>query len=185
MTPFAKDKAAQQKVTDSAAVLSGQELRGCPNENADQDILTIRSWAREAKEVIAFWQGYLSSDRDEPMDLIEANGLKMSMQSLRRILSRYLFGDNAQLRSVDPDAWSGIQRHWVLIHMNIEGLWEEILDYRDWIAEIERRSSQIADPMAMRKMVRQKRKDTQDIVTLYTKLVDNMAPVIKEIVELT
>ena len=69
--------------------------------------------------------------------------------------------------------------------MNIEGLWEEILDYRDWIAEIERRSSQIADPMAMRKMVRQKRKDTQDIVTLYTKLVDNMAPVIKEIVELT
>ena len=92
MTPFAKDKATQQKVTDSAAVLSGQELRGCPNENADQDILTIRSWAREAKEVIAFWQGYLSSDRDEPMDLIEANGLKMSMQSLRRILSRYLFG---------------------------------------------------------------------------------------------
>jgi hypothetical protein len=185
-TPYGSDQAAQRKVTDSAAVLSGQKLPGsCSGNTPNQEILVIKAWAREAQDIIKFWQGYLSSDRDEPIELIEISGLKMSLQSLREGLTRYLFGEDAQLRSVATPAWEGIKKHWILIKINIDSLWREVVYYRDWMAEIEKRSAQIKDPMAMRRMSRQRRDDTRTIVELYGGMTHNLMPVIKEILELS
>lgn len=183
-SPYARDEVAQRKVVDKAAVLSGQKLPdSCGGSASDQGILVIKAWAKEAQDIIEFWQGYLSSDRDEPIDLIEIGGLKISLQSLLGGLVRYLFEEGAQLRTAAFPAWKGIQKHWILIKLNADTLWDEVVYYRDWMAEIEKRDSQIRDPMAMRRMSRQRRDDTRVIVGLYAKLANNLTPVIKEILE--
>jgi hypothetical protein len=184
MTAYTDNKSAQQRVIDSSAVLSGQKLPDNSGGSAlHQGIPLIQAWAREANNIIGFWHGYLSSDRDEPIDLTEISGMKTSMQSLREGLTRYLFEGNAQLRIAEPNAWEGIQKHWILVKLNSDALWNEIVYYRDWLAEIDKRGDRITDPMAMRKMTRQMRDDTRTIVDDYTKLASNLLPVIKEILE--
>ncbi|MGB6574052.1 MAG: hypothetical protein WBF20_20430 [Trebonia sp.] len=181
---YGSDEAAQRKVLDSAAVLSGQKLpASCGGATPGQGILVIKAWAREAQDIIEFWQSYLSSDRDDPIDLIEISGLKMSLQSLLEGLTRSLFGKDAQLRTVATPAWEGIKKHWILVKLNVDALWEEVVYYRDWMAEIEKRSTQIKDPMAMRRMSRQRRDDTRAIVKRYAGMTENLMPVIKEILE--
>jgi hypothetical protein len=55
--------------------------------------------------------------------------------------------------------------------------------YRDWMVQIDKRKDQISNPIDMRKMARQMRDDTINISDLYTKLANNLIPVIKEILE--
>jgi hypothetical protein len=183
MKSYAEDKAAQRKVEDAAAVLSGQELPGNLDGNAVDQLFVIKAWAREGKYYVEFWRGHITGKRDKPIDLIEINGLMKCMKALRIGLSKYLFGPNAQLNNVDPQAWEGIQRHQILIELNYEGFWEEVLNYHDWIAEMERTDSQPVSRMDQRAMVRQKRKDTSEIGGLYALLADSLLSVLKEIIE--
>jgi hypothetical protein len=184
MNQYTANKAAQQKVADYAAALSGQDLSGNRHSSEPlQGIPLIQAWARKAQDIIEFWLGYLSSDRDDPIDLTEISGIKMSMQSLRDGLTKYLFEGDAQLRSTEPNAWEGIQKHWILVKLNSDTLWTEIVYYRDWMTQIDKRGDQITDPMAMRKMARTMRDDTHTIVDLYNKLACNLLPIIKEVLE--
>jgi hypothetical protein len=184
MNEYSANKAAQQKVADSAAALSGQDLSGSfPSSEPLHGVPLIQAWAREAQDIIEFWLGYLSSDRDDPIDLTEISGIKISMQSLREGLTKYLFEGDAQLRNTEPSAWAGIQKHWILVKLNSDTLWTEIVYYRDWMTQIDKRGDQITDPMAMRKMARTMRDDTHTIVDLYNKLACNLLPIIKEILE--
>jgi hypothetical protein len=182
---YSSNKAAQRAVIDSAAALSGQQLPDNSGSSAPQQGMSlIQAWARKVQDIIRLWQGYLSGDRDESIDLMEISDMKISMQSLREGLTTYLFEDDAQLRSIEPSAWEGIQRDWILVKLNSDALWNEIVYYRDWMIQIDKRGDQIADPMAMRKMARTMRDDTRTIVDLYAKLADNLLPIIKEILEL-
>jgi hypothetical protein len=184
MTSYAEDEAAQRRVADAGPVLSGQELPGNLDGNAvDQEILVIKAWAREGKSCVEFWRGCLTGERDEPINLIEISGLMTTVRTLRIGLSKYLFGPGAQLNSVDPQAWEGIQSHRVLIEMNYKGFWDEVLNYHDWLAEIKRTDSQPVSRMDQRAMVRQKRKDTAEIAEMYDKLAEHLLSVLKEIIE--
>jgi hypothetical protein len=182
MTEYTGNKGAQQRVTASSPVLSGQKLPDSSSSSTPlQGIALIQAWAREVRDVIGFWQGYLSSERDDPIDFTEISGVKMSMQSLREGLTRYLFERDAELRSAEPDAWEGVQKYWILIKLNSDSLWTEIIYYRDWMVEVDKRGAQITSGIEMRKMARQMRDDTRTIVHLYSKLADNLLPVIKEV----
>lgn len=184
MNKFSADVVAQNKAINSAAALSGQDLSGNSGSGEPlQGMPLIQAWAREAQDVIEFWQGYLSNDRDEPIDLTEISTIKISLRSLREGLTKYLFEDDAQLRSAEPGAWEGIKKHWILVKLNYDSLWTEVVYYRDWMIQIDRRGDRINDPMAMKKMVREIRDDTDKIVDLYTKLACNLLPIIKEILE--
>jgi len=184
MTSYAEDKAALRRAADAAPVLSGQELPGNLDENAaSQEILVIKAWAREGKYYVEFWLGYLTGERDKPIDLVEICGLMATVKALRTGLSKYLFGPGARLNSVDPQAWEGIQRHRILIELSYQGFWDEVLNYHDWLAEMEKTDSQPVSRMDQRAMVRQKRKDTREIAELYSQHAEHLLAVLKEIIE--
>lgn len=184
MNKYGTDTAEQQKVEDFAAGRSGQDLSGSPDSGEPlQGLPLIRAWASEAKDIIELWQGYLSSDRDESIDLTEISAIKKSMKSLQDGLTEYLFEGDAQLLRAAPDAWQGIKTHWILIKLNFDTFMTQVVYYRDWMIQIDKRGDQITDPMAMRKMARAMRDDTCNIVDLYSKLAGKLLPVIKEILE--
>jgi hypothetical protein len=184
MTPYAGDKTAQRKVADSAAVLSGQVLPGNLDGRAvDQEILVIKAWAGEGKSYVEFWRGYLTGERDEPIDLIELSGLMTTVRNLRIGLYKYLFGPDAKLNNVDRQAWEGVQRNRILIELNYKGFWDEVLNYHDWLTEMERTDSYPVSRMDQRAMVRQKRKDTREIAETYDKFAEHLLPVLEEIIE--
>jgi hypothetical protein len=189
MTSYAEDKSADRRVRQSAAVVSGQTPPKIPDEPTDDPtdenilkIKVIKGWSEETKSIIAFWQGYLSRDRDDPIGLREASGLKITTLSLRRGLAKYLFAEDALFRSVNSDAWNGIQR-WASIHEKLSKLFVEVADYREWLFEVNEKYSQITDPIGIRNLIRQKRADTGNIVVLYAEMVDDLEPLFEEILE--
>jgi hypothetical protein len=123
MSAYTDNKDAQQKVNYSAAVLSGQKLPdNFAGSTPQQGISLTKAWAREARDIIEFWQGYLSSDRDDPIDLIEINGVKISVQSLREGLTNYLFEGNCEALHLTPGKGSrniGFSSSYVPTHFGL------------------------------------------------------------------
>jgi hypothetical protein len=183
MTSYAEDKSADRRMRQSAAIVSGQRLPKIADETTNQNILLIKAWWEETKSIIEFWQGYLSGDRDDPIELIEASGLKITTQSLRRGLAKYLFAEDARFRSVDSDAWNGIQPRWVPMHKKLSKLFVEVADYREWLFEVNEKYSQITDPIAIRNLIRLKREGTDNIVVLYAEMVADLEALFEEVLE--
>jgi hypothetical protein len=182
MTSYAEDQSAHRRVRDSAAVVSGQRPPKVFDESAaDGNILLIKAWSEETKSMLNFWQNYLYGDRDDSIDLIEASGLKITVQSLLRGLAKYLFAEDARLRSVDMEAWNGINSRWTSIHKKVSDLFVEVADYHDWLFEVNKKYSQITDPIAIRNLIRQKRADTNNIVVLYAEMVNDLEPLFEEV----
>jgi hypothetical protein len=53
-------------------------------------------------------------------DLVEATDLKIVAQSFGLGLSKYLFGEGAYLKEIDPSAWRGIQSRWPNSHKVVD-----------------------------------------------------------------
>jgi hypothetical protein len=181
MTSSASDPAGRG-ADPSLSVQAFASHPGTPSTAAD--LVEIKAWATTTLGAVEHWQSKLTIDLKDPLELEQVNPLREALLPLITEVAEYLFEDNARLKAADPGAWQGIRRNWHEIKMGLESAQLDITGYRDWLVQLKKYQNQISDPMEIRKMARQMRADTDEIVGDYESFARPLIVTLKEVINL-